>query len=548
MPAPPERLVARCIHGSLAQPWLVLLCALAVGVAGLASLRQTSIDALPDLSDVQVIVRTTYAGQAPQVVEDQVTFPLTTALLSVPRASTVRGYSFFGDSFVYVLFADGTDPYWARSRVLEHLGRVESRLPADARVALGPDATGVGWVYEYALVDRSGGHDLAQLRSLQDWWLRFELQSLDGVAEVATIGGMVKEYQVILDPDRLRAFAIPIGRIRAAIEEGNRAVGGSVVELAESEYIVRADGYARGLEDLRRIPIEVDERGVPVTLGDVAEVRLGPEMRRGVADLDGEGEVVGAAVIVRHGANAREVIRATKERLRELAASLPQGVELVETYDRSALIERVTSNLTAKLLLECVVVLLVCLAFLRHLRSGFIVVAVLLFGILAAFAIMRAQGIDANVMSLGGIAIAIGTMVDAAIVMIENVHKRLESVGPSPLSEPSRASIVAAACVEVGPTLFLALLMMGISFVPVLAFEAQEGRLFAPLAYTKTYAVLAAALLSISIGRYSRSCYGTRARSRLARSPPCSRASGPRRDSGRSSCRSSTKATFSTCR
>jgi copper/silver efflux system protein len=498
MPAQREGLVAQCIRGSLARPWLVLLAALALAVAGVWSVRETTIDALPDLSDVQVIVRTSYAGQAPQVVEDQVTFPLTSALLSVPRATTVRGYSFFGDSFVYVLFADGTDPYWARSRVLEQLGRVEAQLPAGVRPALGPDATGVGWVYEYALVDRTGAHDLAQLRSLQDWWLRYELQSLDGVAEVATIGGMVKEYQVILDPDRLRAYGIPIARVRAAIAGGNGAAGGSVVELAEAEYVVRSGGYVRSPDDLKRIPLDVGERGVAVTVGDVADVRLGPELRRGVADLDGEGEVVGGAVIVRYGANAYDVIQATKARLRELTASLPAGVAIVETYDRSTLIERLTRDLAGKLLLECLVVLLICLAFLRHARSGLVVLAVLPLGILAALGIMRAQGIDANVMSLGGIAIAIGTMVDAAIVMIENVHKRLERAGAG-ISARERAAVVEAACIEVGPALFVALAIIGVSFLPILVLEAQEGRLFAPLAYTKTYAVLAAAVLSITL-------------------------------------------------
>jgi len=475
-----------------------VLGALALGLLGILSLRDTKIDALPDLGDVQVIVRTTYSGQAPQVVEDQITYPLTTALRSVPRATAVRGYSFFGDSLVYVLFADGTDPYWARARVLEYMQRVAPRIPAGARLSLGPDATSAGWVYEYALVDRGGGRDLAQLRALQDWWLRFELQSLDGVAEVATIGGMVKEYQVVVDPDRLRAYGISLGRIRGAIERGNQAAGGSVVELAEAEYMVRATAYVRSIDDLRRIPIQVGDGGVAVTIGDVADVRTGPELRRGVADLDGRGEVVGAAVVIRYGANARDVIRAVKERLQELRPAMPDGVEVVETYDRSGLIDRATSNLTEKLVLESAVVLLVSLLFLRHLRSGLVIAAVLPLAILGALAVMRAQGVAANIMSLGGIAVAIGAMVDAAIVMIENVHKRLEHAGPSG-TDAAKIEIVERACIEVAPTLVAALLIIALSFIPVLAFEGLEGRLFAPLAYTKTYAVLAAALLSVTL-------------------------------------------------
>ena len=503
-----EGVIGRIIRACVRHRVLVLIAVLVLAVVSLESLARTQVDALPDLSEVQVIIRTSYPGQAPQVVEDQVTFPLTTSLLAVPSATTVRGYSFFGDSFVYVLFAAGTDPYWARARVVEYLDRAESRLPAGIRPTLGPEATGVGWVYEYALVDRTGAHDITQLRSLQDWWLRYELQSVDGVAEAATIGGMVKEYQVVVDPLKLRAFHIPIAHLRTAIVAGNGEVAGSVIELAEAEYMIRASGYVKSIEDLRQIPIGVSDTGRAVSLQDVADVRIGPQMRRGVADLDGEGEVVGGVVIVRQGANARAVISAVKARLAQLAPSLPKGVEIVPAYDRSTLIDRAIAGLGGKLAIEFAIVLLVCLVFLFHLRSGLIVVAVLPMGMLVAFLIMRLQGLTANVMSLAGIAVAIGAMVDAAIVMVENVHKRLERLPAARETEADSAAgpvladrieIIVAACTEVAPALVCSLLIVALSFLPVLALQGQELRLFAPLAYTKTYAMTAAALLSITV-------------------------------------------------
>ena len=484
------------IRASLENRPLVLLLSALLAAVGLYSIRHTPVDALPDLSDVQVIVRTPYPGQAPRVVEDQVTYPLTTSLLSVPGATTVRGYSFYGDSFVNVLFADGTDPYWARSRVLEYLSQAAARLPDGVRPSLGPDATGVGWIYQYALVDRSGRNDLAQLRSLQDWFLKFELQALDGVAEVATVGGMVKQYQVVVDPLRLRGYGIPLATVEQAIRAGNQEVGGSVVEMAEAEYMVRATGYVQRIEDLERIPLATSRSGTPVLLKDVAEVRIGPEMRRGIAELDGEGEVVGGIVILRDGENARDTIRRVKDKLEGLRAGLPAGVEIVETYDRSGLIQRAVDNLQDKLIDEFVVVALVCLVFLFHLRSGLIVVIVTPLAVLAAFVVMKLQGINANIMSLGGIAIAIGTLVDAAIVMIENVHRKLEH---APASNEQRMQAVFEGCREVGPSLFFSLMIVAMSFLPVFTLEAQEGRLFAPLAFTKTYAMVAASLLSITL-------------------------------------------------
>ena len=484
------------IRASLENRPLVLLLSALLAAVGLYSIRHTPVDALPDLSDVQVIVRTPYPGQAPRVVEDQVTYPLTTSLLSVPGATTVRGYSFYGDSFVNVLFADGTDPYWARSRVLEYLSQAAARLPVGVRPSLGPDATGVGWIYQYALVDRSGRNDLAQLRSLQDWFLKFELQALDGVAEVATVGGMVKQYQVVVDPLRLRGYGIPLATVEQAIRAGNQEVGGSVVEMAEAEYMVRATGYVQRIEDLERIPLATSRSGTPVLLKDVAEVRIGPEMRRGIAELDGEGEVVGGIVILRDGENARDTIRRVKDKLEGLRAGLPAGVEIVETYDRSGLIQRAVDNLQDKLIDEFVVVALVCLVFLFHLRSGLIVVIVTPLAVLAAFVVMKLQGINANIMSLGGIAIAIGTLVDAAIVMIENVHRKLEH---APASNEQRMQAVFEGCREVGPSLFFSLMIVAMSFLPVFTLEAQEGRLFAPLAFTKTYAMVAASLLSITL-------------------------------------------------
>ena len=484
------------IRASLENRAVVLLLAAMLAAIGTYSFLRTPVDALPDLSDVQVIVRTSYPGQAPRLVEDQVTYPLTTALLSVPGATAVRGYSFYGDSFVNVLFADGTDPYWARSRVLEYLSQAAARLPEGVRPALGPDATGVGWIYQYALVDRSGRHDLAQLRSIQDWFLKFELQALDGVAEVATVGGMVKQYQVVVDPLRLRGYGLTLMMVEQAIRAGNQESGGAVVEMAEAEYMVRATGYVRSTLDLERIPVMVAPGGTPVLLRDVAEVRIGPEMRRGIGELDGEGEAVGGVIVMRSGENARETIARVKAKLDELGAGLPAGVEVVETYDRSALIQRAVDNLSSKLVDEFVVVALVCLLFLFHVRSGLIIVIVTPLAVLSAFIVMRLQGINANIMSLGGNAIAIGTLVDAAIVMTENAHRKLERGVPE---GQRRLEVIYEACREVGPSLFFSLMIVALSFLPVFTLEAQEGRMFAPLAYTKTYAMVAASLLSITL-------------------------------------------------
>ena len=489
-------MIAGVINWSLNNRFMVILLTVILTGWGIYAVKQTPLDAIPDLSDVQVIIKTTYPGQAPQVVEDQVTYPLTTAMLSVPKAVTVRGYSFFGDSYVYVIFDDGTDPYWARTRVLEYLSQVASRLPPEARPALGPDATGVGWVYEYALVDRTGGHDLAQLRSLQDWFLKYELQTVAGVSEVATIGGMVKQYQVVLDPDRLRAYDLPLSKVRNAIIRGNQEVGGSVIEMAEAEYMVRATGYIEELQDLHKIPLGVNERGTPVLLEDVAEIRLGPQMRRGIAELDGEGEVVGGVVVMRYGENALKTINGIKEKLVDLRKGLPAGVEIIETYDRSTLIERAVRTLNRKLVEEFIVVALVCAVFLFHLRSALVIVISLPVGILTAFIIMERLGINANIMSLGGIAIAIGAMVDAAIVMIENVHKHLER---EQVTDENRWEIMRQAALEVGPPLFFSLLIITLSFLPVFTLQAQEGRLFAPLAFTKTFAMAASAGLSITL-------------------------------------------------
>ena len=489
-------MIAGLIRWSIQNRFLVLVLTVLVTAWGLYSLRQTPVDALPDLSDVQVIIKTSFPGQAPQVVEDQVTYPLTTAMLSVPKATTVRGYSFFGDSYVYIIFEDGTDLYWARSRVLEYLSQVSGNLPDAATSALGPDATGVGWVFEYALVDRTGQHDLAELRSLQDWFLKYELQTVPGVAEVATVGGMVRQYQVVVDPDKLRAFGIPLAKLKMAIKMGNQETGGSVIEMGEAEYMVRATGYIQSLEDLEQIPLGVNAQGTPLLLSDVAEIRLGPQMRRGIADLDGEGEVVGGVVVMRWGENALATIDGVKARLTELERSLPDGVEIVTTYDRSDLIHRAVETLQGKLIEEFIVVALVCAVFLFHLRSSAVIILSLPVGILAAFIIMRLQGINANIMSLGGIAIAIGAMVDAAIVMIENVHKHIEK---EPLTDENRWRIMTDAAIEVGPPLFFSLLIITLSFLPVFTLEAQEGRLFAPLAFTKTYAMAAAAGLSITL-------------------------------------------------
>ena len=496
-------MIAKLIRWSIANRFLVLMATLLVTAWGIYAAVKMPVDALPDLSDVQVIIRTPFPGQAPRIVEDQVTYPLATTMMSVPGAKTVRGYSFFGDSFVYILFDDGTDPYWARSRVLEYLNQVQSRLPPQAKPALGPDATGVGWIYQYALVDRSGRHDLGELRAIQDWFLKYELKALPNVAEVASVGGMVRQYQVVLDPDRLRAYALPHSRVIAAIQNANRETGGSVVELAEAEYMVRASGYLRTLDDIGDIPLLTDKGGVPVMLKDVAHIQVGPEMRRGIAELDGEGEVAGGIIVMRAGKNALETIEAVKAKLAELRKSLPPGVEIVETYDRSALIERAISHLRGKLLEEFLVVALVCAAFLLHLRSAFVAIVTLPLGVLIAFIVMLHQGINANIMSLGGIAIAIGAMVDAAVVMIENAHKRLEAwshghAGATPDAD-ERWRIVGDAAAEVGPALFFSLVIITLSFVPVFALEAQEGRLFSPLAYTKTYAMAASAGLAVTL-------------------------------------------------
>jgi Cu(I)/Ag(I) efflux system membrane protein CusA/SilA len=489
-------MIAAIIRWSLNNRFLVLLLTVLLVVWGIQAIRNTAVDALPDLSDVQVIIKTSYPGQAPQVVEDQVTYPLTTALLAVPGAVNVRGYSFFGDSFVYIIFEDGTDLYWARSRVLEYLNQVAGKLPPAAKPALGPDATGVGWVYEYALVDRTGSHDLAQLRSLQDWFLKFELQTVPGVAEVATVGGMVQQYQVVIDPDAMRAHKLSLAHVRMAIQRGNREVGGSVIEMGEAEYMVRSTGYLSSIADLEKIPLSVNDRGTPVRLGDVAEIRLGPQLRRGIADLDGEGEVVGGVIVMRFGENARTTITKVKQRLEELQDSLPDGVEVVETYNRSALIDRSVATLKSKLVEEFLVVVLVCILFLFHFRSSLVIILSLPVGILMAFIVMQAQGLNANIMSLGGIAIAIGAMVDAAIVMVETMHKKMEREDYAP---SNHWKVVAEAATEVGPPLFFSLLIITLSFLPVFTLQAQEGRMFAPLAFTKTYSMAAAALLSITL-------------------------------------------------
>ncbi|MCE4054721.1 efflux RND transporter permease subunit [Pseudomonas sp. Au-Pse12] len=496
-------MIAALIRWSVANRFLVLLATLFVTAWGVWSVQNTPIDALPDLSDVQVIIRTPYPGQAPQIVENQVTYPLATTMLSVPGAKTVRGYSFFGDSFVYVLFENGTDMYWARSRVLEYLSQIQSRLPAGAKPALGPDATGVGWIYQYALVDRTGGHDLAQLRALQDWFLKFELKTLPNVAEVATVGGMVKQYQVQLDPLKLASQGITQAQVSEAIGKANQETGGAVLEMAETEFMVRASGYLKTLNDFRAIPLRLGAGGVPVTLGDVATIQLGPEMRRGISELDGEGETVGGVVILRSGKNARETIAAVKAKLDELRKSLPTGVEIVTTYDRSKLIDRAVENLSHKLLEEFIVVALVCGIFLWHLRSSLVAIISLPVGVLMAFIVMRYQGINANIMSLGGIAIAIGAMVDAAVVMIENAHKKVEAWHKAHPGEELKGEhhwhVMTEAAAEVGPALFFCLLIITLSFIPVFTLEAQEGRLFGPLAFTKTYAMAAAAGLSVTL-------------------------------------------------
>ena len=496
-------MIAKLIRWSIANRFLVLLATLMITAWGIWSLSRTPVDAIPDLSDVQVIIRTSYPGQAPQIVENQVTYPLTTTMLSVPGAKTVRGYSFFGDSFVYILFEDGTDPYWARSRVLEYLNQVQSRLPPQAKTALGPDATGVGWVYEYALVDRSGRMDLSQLRALQDWFLKYELKAVPNVSEVASIGGMVRQYQIVLNPDRMRAYNIPHGKVIEAVQKANQETGGSVLELGEAEYMVRASGYLKSLDDFRKIPLSTTDAGVSVRLGDVARIQVGPEMRRGIAELNGEGEVVGGVIIMRSGKNALETIDAVKTKLEKLKASLPPGVEIIPVYDRSNLIKRAVTNLEHKLIEEFIVVALVCVIFLFHIRSAFVAIVSLPLGILVAYLVMYYQGVNANIMSLGGIAIAIGAMVDAAVVMIENAHKHVEAWNHAhpgkKLTGDDHWHVIGEAAAEVGPALFFSLLIIVLSFIPVFTLEAQEGRLFAPLAFTKTYAMAAAAGLSVTL-------------------------------------------------
>ena len=489
-------MIPALIRWSISNRFLVLLAAVILAGAGIYSVKNTPIDALPDLSDVQVIIKTNYPGQAPQVVEDQVTYPLTTAMLSVPGAVTVRGYSFFGDSYVYVIFDEDTDPYWARSRVLEYLSQVAPTLPDSARPQLGPDATGVGWVYLYALIDRTGQHDLSELRSLQDWFLKYELQTVSGVSEVAALGGMVKQYQVVVDPEKLRAFDIPLAHIQTAIQRANQEVGASVVEMAEAEYMVRATGYIQSREDLASIPLGVDDNGTPLLLKDVADIGMGPQMRRGIAELNGEGETVGGIVVMRTGENAQKTIDGVKAKLEQLQSSLPEGVEVVTVYDRSGLIEKAVDNLLRGLLEELAIVALVCVLFLFHLRSALVAMISLPMGILTAFIIMNWQGMNANIMSLAGIAIAIGAMIDGAVVLIENLHKHMER---TPLTSENRWKVVADSAVEVGPALFFSLLIITVSFVPVFTLEAQEGRMFSPLAFTKTYAMAASAGLAVTL-------------------------------------------------
>lgn len=489
-------MIAAIIRWSLKNRFLILLMTGMLILGGIYTVKYTVVDAIPDLSDVQVILKTEFPGQAPQIVEDQVTYPLTTAMLSVPGAVTVRGESGFGVSYVYVIFQDGVDLYWARSRVLEYLSQITNRLPPGAQPSLGPDATGVGWVYEYALVDRTGTHDLAQLTSLQNWFLKYELQKVPGVAEVATAGGMVKQYQITLDPDRLRAYGLTLAQVKQAVVRSNREAGGSAIEMGEAEYMIRAKGYLKSIKDMEQIPVGLGKNGIPILLQEVAQVQLGPQMRRGITELNGQGEAVGGIIVMRFGQNAMQTIANVKEKLKQLQASLPKGVDIITTYDRASLIQRAINTLKDKLIEEFIIVSLICVVFLFHFRSSLIIVISLPIGILLALMVMHLQGINANIMSLGGIAIAIGAMVDAAIVMIENAHKHLEH---DTLKEQNRWQIMEQAALEVGPPLFFSLLIITISFLPVFTLQAQEGRLFAPLAYTKTYAMAAAAMLSITL-------------------------------------------------
>ena len=495
-------MIKRIIELSIRKKFMVVIATVLVIAVGLWAVKTTPLDAIPDLSDVQVIVFTEYPGQAPQVVEDQVTYPLTTAMLSVPYANVVRGYSFFGYSFVYIIFEDGTDMYWARSRVLEALNYVGDRLPAGTNPALGPDATGVGWIYEYALVDKTGRHDLAQLRSLQDWYLRYPLQTVPGVSEVAALGGFVKQYQVEVDPNAMLAYDIPLSKVKHAIKTSNNDVGGKLIEMSETEYMVRGRGYIRSIEDLNDIPVGVDSRGTPIRLEDIAHVHIGPELRRGLAELNGEGEVAGGIVIMRFGENALATIEGVRAKLEELKQGLPEGVEIVPVYDRGALIERAVENLAETLLEEFIIVSLVCMVFLLHVRSALVVIVALPIGILLAFVVMRWQGIDANIMSLGGIAITIGTMVDGAIVLVENTHKHLAQAASRKGAEPTTAERWTAttdAAKEVGPALFFSLLVITVSYLAIFTLQGQEGRLFSPLAFTSTYSMAAAALLAVTL-------------------------------------------------
>ena len=495
-------MIAAVIRWSLRNRLLVLLATLIMAAWGVWSVQQAPLDALPDLSDTQVIIRVSYPGKAPQIVEDQVTYPLTTTMLSVPGAKTVRGFSMFGDAYVYVLFDDGTDPYWARSRVLEYLSQVQSSLPAEAKASLGPDATGVGWVFEYVLTDKSGQHSLGDLRAIQDWILKYELKTVPDVSEVASVGGMVKEYQVILNPDRLRALNVTHEQVISAIQSANQEGGGSVLELGEAEYMVRTTGYLKSIDDFNQVVIAA-RSGVPVLLSDVASVRRGPAIRRGVAELNGQGEVAGGIIIMRSGKNALSTINAVKAKLAEVQKSLPAGVEIVPVYDRSQLIKNSVETLTHKLIEEFIVVAVVCSLFLFHFRSALVAMITLPLGILGAFIVMHYQGVSANMMSLGGIAIAIGAMVDAAIVMIENMHKVLEQWRHEhPERQPSSADywqIAQHAASEVGPALFCSLLIITLSFIPVFTLEAQEGKMFSPLAFTKTWSMAVAAGLGITL-------------------------------------------------
>lgn len=491
------------IRRSVANRFLVLMGVVFLVIAGIWSIRSTPVDALPDLSDVQVIIKTTYPGQAPQLVENQVTYPITTTMLSVPGAKTVRGFSAFGDSYVYVIFEDNTDLYWARSRVLEYLNQVQNQLPKGAVASIGPDATGVGWIFEYALVDKTGKHNLAELRSLQDWFLKYELKALPNVSEVATVGGVVKSYQILVDPLKLSQFSVTLPEIKQAVEMANQEAGGSSIEIAEAEYMVRASGYLQSIDDFNKIYLKTPENGVPIYLQDVARIQEGPEMRRGVAELNGEGEVVGGIILLRSGENARNVIQDVKQKLEDLSASLPEGIEIITTYDRSILIDNAIDNLSYKLLEEFIVVALVCAIFLWHFRSALVAIISLPLGLFIAFIVMRYQGINANIMSLGGIAIAIGAMVDAAIVMIENAHKKLEKWQheneDKVIDNAQRWKVITDSAVEVGPALFISLLIITLSFIPIFTLEGQEGRLFGPLAFTKTYAMAGAAALALIV-------------------------------------------------